>query len=160
MRYFNGDVDSLLANTTAVCVRNMKRSCGLRVSMKYLERRAPVEILRETGISVHRSSGETDVCEDLMGCLARGALGIVKLDCFFIKRQRDLFQKKHGEHTILVCGYDLDRRVFEIIDNEAARDVLYRRTTIEFDELRQAYGGLRAHVQLASPGNNRSHRLG
>lgn len=139
--YFGRDFRALLVNTIGICVRDVGRSRGLRVHVKYLERQTFDEVLGKHGISLHRCSGSADICNDLLESLSRGSLGIVKVDCYFVEKQRELFQRKHGDHTILVCGYDQERRFFEIIDNNAARAVQYRRTTIGFDELRAAYEG-------------------
>lgn len=141
LKYFDRDIHPVLANTVAFFERDAGRARGLRVRAKYLDRRALDEVLADSGVSMHQSSASADVCEDLLECLWQGALGIVKVDCYFVEKQRDLFHRKHGEHTILVCGYDEGRRQFEIIDNEAAYTVQYRRTTIGFDELRAAYAG-------------------
>jgi amino acid adenylation domain-containing protein len=141
VRYFGRDVNTFLANTIAVCRRDVGRARGLRLCMTYLERQALEELLTNAGIAVHRSSGTSDVCEDLLESLSQGAVGIVKVDCYFVQGQRELFQRKHGDKTILICGYDRDRRLFEIIDNDAGRFMRYRRTTIGFDELCAAYEG-------------------
>ncbi|HLG54333.1 MAG TPA: amino acid adenylation domain-containing protein [Vicinamibacterales bacterium] len=141
VRYFGRDLRAAVANTAAICVRDLERSRALRARVRYVERRPIDEVLADAGVSLRESSGTADICEDLLECLSQGSLGIVKVDCYFVERQRELFHQKHGDHTILVCGYDTERRIFETIDNDAARAVQYRRTTIGFDELREAYEG-------------------
>jgi hypothetical protein len=111
------------------------------VAVKYLESVPFGRLLADAGVAVRGSTGSEDVCGDLVAGLAQGALGIVKLDCYFIERHQDLFQTRHGDHTVLVCGFDRDRQVFDIIDNEPGRNILYRRATMGFDELRAAYDG-------------------
>ena len=66
------------------------------------------------------------------------------VDCFHISRKKELYQIKHGPHTTLVYGYELEKRIFYIVDNQESQDTNYQKNTISFDELEAAYNGYKS----------------
>jgi len=141
-RHFGGDVRLLVANCTSICeIADGEIPRGLRVRNRYLGVKEDDDVLRENGIEVRRFYDSADLCSDLVAYLSSGQLVIIKLDCFFVKRKRDLYQRKHGEHSVLVCGYDQRQKTFEVVDSENSQSVRYRVVTISFEELAQAYAG-------------------
>ncbi|MBZ9770994.1 non-ribosomal peptide synthetase [Mesorhizobium sp. CO1-1-8] len=140
-RHLGGDINTLTAVATGVCVRSPHRSHGLRVAVDYMESHPFYQVLTDMGMTVRRTADTRSICDDLVTALAQGELGIVKLDCYHVEQHEDLYQTRHGDHTVLVCGYDQQRHFFDIVDNQPGRNILYRRTTIAFDDLRAAYDG-------------------
>jgi hypothetical protein len=63
------------------------------------------------------------------------------VDCFYVAAAREFYQKKHLGHSLLVCGYDRPRRMFDIIDNQAISSYTYKRDRISFDALETAHAG-------------------
>lgn len=141
-RHFGGDIRLLVANCTSICeIADGEISRGLRVRNRYIGVKEDDDVLRENGIEVRRFCDSADLCSNLVAYLSSGQLVIIQLDGFFIKGKRDLYQKKHLGHSVLVCGYDQPRKIFNIVDSENSQSVRYRVVPISFEELARAYTG-------------------
>jgi hypothetical protein len=139
--YFGGDVRLLLANTTANCAIDERATRELQVQNQFYTFLPEKELLRRGGLAVESIASCGNVLETLCQTLSSGSLGIVKLDCFWVQRKKELFQKRHGEHSILVTGFDRSSRTFHALDSEGFDEALYRPITIGFMELEAAYAG-------------------
>ncbi|WP_167229049.1 non-ribosomal peptide synthetase [Massilia rubra] len=138
-RYLGGDLTRPMAASIGIVRRNAHRTHGLRVAVDYIESQAFYDVLADMGLTVRRSNATSAICEQLKSALARGELGVVKLDSFHVKQHGDLYQARHGDHTVLVTGYDTQQGMFDTIDNQPGRNVLYRSTKIGFVEMAAAY---------------------
>ena len=63
---------------------------------------------------------------------------IVGVDCFYIKERKETYKRSHQYHYILVYGYDLETKTFNIIDHSYLNDFNYMEKQIPIEELIQA----------------------
>ncbi|WP_245259074.1 acyl carrier protein [Salinarimonas rosea] len=143
-RHFGGDPNAVLAGCTSACEVSESASEALRVRVRYLRARPDEDVMREAGVAVDRVAPRGRLVEALIALLDAGDLGVVKLDCYHVERKEELFGLKHGEHTMLVDGYDRAARRFHGVDSDASDSAHYRPVTIGFEEIERACAGYEA----------------
>lgn len=59
---------------------------------------------------------------------------MVWVDCFYLSKRRDTFNKTHLAHCLLVHGYDSERQELIIFDHEYANDIKFAEKRIAYNE--------------------------
>ena len=140
IRYYGRQYRLFVANTIPVYVRD-EASRNVRFKNDYLTERTDEALHQLLGMKTELFFYSHDICNALIHHLSAGALLTVHIDCFYVSAKKELYQKKHGGHVMLVLGYDAEAKIFHVIDNQASLSTNYQRNTISFDELRVAYEG-------------------
>ncbi len=100
----------------------------------------PDDILfKSSGIQLMKKKIDSDFIEIICNFLADGKLVIVPVDMFELPNSNSTFQKIHSKHGVLVYGYNLERKVFYILDHDYINDYHYIKQCIGFDNLNNAY---------------------
>lgn len=147
IHYFGRNFQLLFANSNSIYEVD-ESSKNVRFRSSYVVDKSDQELFQALGIKVNKFYDSHDICEDLMNNLSQGALAIVKVDCYYIERKKELYLKKHGAHSVLVYGYDKKKQVFNIIDNQSIIGVNYQKNLMSFEELKTAYAGYIEHFNL------------
>jgi hypothetical protein len=140
IRYYGRQYRLFIANTIPVYIRD-ETSRNVRFKNDYLTERTDEALLQLLGMKSDSLFYSHDICNALIHQLSAGALVTVHIDCFYVSAKKDLYQKKHGGHVMLVFGYDAEEKIFHVIDNQATLSTNYQRNLISFEELRVAYEG-------------------
>jgi hypothetical protein len=140
LRYFGREVKLFIANATLTYAGNDVPG-EVKFKGNYQYEKPEDELLETLSIGANRFFAGQPLTTALIRYLSEGALAIVHVDCFYVAADREFYQKKHLGHSMLVCGYDRTRRLFDIVDNQAMSNCTYKRARISFDELETAHAG-------------------
>ncbi|MGD2089810.1 MAG: amino acid adenylation domain-containing protein [Candidatus Aminicenantes bacterium] len=140
IHYFGGNFQLLFANCNSIYEVD-ETSKNVKFKNSYISYKADQELFHALGLNVNKFFDSQNICEDLMYYLSQGALAIVNVDCYYVTRKKELYQKKHWSHSMLVYGYCKKDHLFHIIDNQKIMSMSYQKNAISFDELKTAYLG-------------------
>lgn len=71
----------------------------------------------------------------LMKLIAKGIPVIVGVDCYEMKERTDYYHKNHCRHFVMVYGFNIEKKIFNIIDHNYFNDYTFREKEMSFDEL-------------------------
>lgn len=60
---------------------------------------------------------------------------IVGVDCYYMKERREEYLKQHCKHFIMVYGYDLNRGVLNIVDQNYSNSLIFEEKEMEIEVL-------------------------
>lgn len=138
--HFGRNFQLLFANSIPVYEVD-ENATSVKVKNSYITDKTDPELYHALGIKVNKFFDNKSIIEDLKNYLSQGALAVVQVDCYYLARKKELYQKKHKPHSMLIYGYDVKEQLFYIIDNQDSQDTNYQKNTLSFDELRTAYKG-------------------
>ncbi|WP_218618662.1 non-ribosomal peptide synthetase, partial [Paenibacillus sp. P3E] len=102
------------------------------------------ELVSQEGIEVDMKSGLNCVIEEVMSCLKNRKPVILSIDCYEIK-MREEYKKNHSSHSILVYGFDENKKVINAIFQSENAGSSYMKHEITFQELKNAYRSYLIH---------------
>ncbi|MVO98607.1 SDR family NAD(P)-dependent oxidoreductase [Paenibacillus lutrae] len=70
---------------------------------------------------------------------------IVWVDCYYEPIRQDTFHQDHWMHSLLVYGFDDDKKIFNIIEHSFRGNLTYRPQTIGYEDLQRSYEGFLAN---------------
>lgn len=139
LSFFGGDPTLLAANLCATYELDTERRAGVAVRPGWVEAMPSDALLLQAGVAIGAANLKVDPCEAVLACLDRGALAVIKVDCFCLESRPHFYETKHAPDTFLVFGYDLALRRFDIIENDSLEAAIYSAGTISFDDLGVAH---------------------
>jgi amino acid adenylation domain-containing protein len=87
------------------------------------------------------------MAQELILELDLGRPVILRIDCYYCPNRIDTYRKTHLGHALTVYGYDLERKMFLILEQEHQDILMYQKAEISFADLEAAYyGGIDAHI--------------
>lgn len=121
---FNVDRDNILLNYFGVVEGGFK----LRKQDLYEEN----ELSRLSGFSCKKSNLNK---RKLINNINQNKVIIVGVDCFYLESRKDMYQKGHDSHFVLVYGYDLEKRTVNIVDHDYRNSFSYVEKIVSMDNL-------------------------
>lgn len=71
----------------------------------------------------------------LLKCIDKGRPVVVGIDCFFYESRPNTFNKFHEPHHVLVYGYDLENKVFNVVDPNYRNSYVYVEKIVPMENL-------------------------
>ena len=105
------------------------------------------ELLRDFGVEWHAMETGDSIQSKIIEDINDGSPIILYIDCFYEKMRRDTYGKKHLTHTITIYGYDLERRIFNIIEHDYLESEIYKKREISFEELEECHRGYKENIE-------------
>lgn len=100
-----------------------------------------VRLFSDMGLLVETKLKSDDVVEDIKQAINMENPVLLWIDSYYESIRKDVFEKYHLPHTILILGYDNDQQLFLIIEHEDRDSLSYKRRTIGFVDIRKCYDG-------------------
>ncbi|WP_068773785.1 SDR family NAD(P)-dependent oxidoreductase [Paenibacillus sp. FJAT-26967] len=77
----------------------------------------------------------------IKNAVSQGNPVIVWVDCYYEPIRQDTFHQDHWMHSLLVYGFDDDKKIFNIIEHSYRGNLTYRPQTIGYEDLQRSYEG-------------------
>ncbi len=151
VNHFKGNIDLFLANDVVSYKTGELGNTDLDV--EFASVRDFNEIQQMAGLSVVASNCTHHVGYKVIQSLSEGRPVIIPVDCFFETIRPDLYNKNHWPHTLLIYGYDLNKRVFQVIEHDDINSLAYRKQEIDFNVLEDCYNGFNKYFGASGEHN-------
>ncbi len=99
------------------------------------------EILDDLGVSVEAKEISKDIVKDIIDSIAEDKPVIISVDCFYSSLRKDLYNKEHLRHSLLIFGYDQTKGTFKIIEQENRDTIIFNEIDISFEDIVNSYKG-------------------
>lgn len=83
--------------------------------------------------------------ETIKNAINLGNPVIIWIDCFYSPIRKDVYQKYHWAHTLLVYGYDDSAGIFNIIEHEHRENLMYKHKVLEYEIVNRCNRGYVEH---------------
>lgn len=141
LRYFEKDIYSVMVENIALYRHANERHWQL--DLKYVSFLDLKQIVEQLGITVNMQESSDDLVGDIKRAISNGDPVIIWVDCYELPNRLDTYKRVHWEHTLLVYGYDDERNVFQIFDQQRRDHLRYEPTEISYESLVRANGAYR-----------------
>lgn len=99
------------------------------------------QIIEELGMRASIINQSSNITEDLIASISEGSAAIIWVDSYFEKLRKDTYMKKHLAHTLLVYGYSMEKKEFDILEHDNSQSKIYKKYTISFEDIENSYNG-------------------
>lgn len=137
---YGGDIGSVLSNDIIGYKFNRSQN-KTEFGIEFISEKTLEEVLETVGIDLERKFSTSDMLQDIVFSIAGGQLFILVVDCFYESIREDSYQKIHWPHTLCIYGYDLDRKVFNILEHDSINSILYKPAQISIKDALEASNG-------------------
>ena len=134
------NTNEILYNILFLYEYNTKTDEGtpkFQIKVNFFDQRE--NILNRMGIQIIKKAPAQDrIVTEIKKAIDNNSIVIMHIDLFYQKGRTYYYKEKHGYHTILIYGYDNEKKVFYTIDNIHGYDIY----EVNFDMLPEYYIGL------------------
>lgn len=94
-----------------------------------------------------------NIIDEVMRAVNNKNYIIVHIDCYYEDIRKDMYQKSHWTHALLIYGYDADKREFYILEHDNVNTLSYSRKVLKYDVLLECFNGYIKNFQkgMATP---------
>ncbi|XBX10052.1 BtrH N-terminal domain-containing protein [Enterocloster clostridioformis] len=110
---------------------------GYLSDIQYVSELNELQLLNNLGLEVNTQC--TNLIEDIKNSIDKNCPVIVAVDCYYLSIRKDLYQKEHWPHTLLVYGYDDERKIALVFEHPFRDSLEYVKKELQFNELEEAY---------------------
>jgi polyketide synthase PksJ len=139
---YSNKISSILVNEI-ICYDTPEQGDSLRITYQNVSQKSLSGILQEEGIGVITEPFCDKITEQIISDLTQQHPVIIYVDCYYEPFREDTYQIEHLAHTLLVYGFNDEKREFYIIEHVQKNTMSYGYTSIKFGDLVQAYYGYR-----------------
>ncbi len=100
-----------------------------------------LDVIKNIGINTEAKTHSENVISDTREAILRDRPVIIWVDCYYLSIRKDTYQKKHAPHTLLIYGYDDDRRMFQVIEHDRSENLTYKKTELPYEDVVNANKG-------------------
>ena len=137
VKHFGGNIGYFLANDMILYYFQNRQEFGVQYKSFWNEER----VYAACGISCTKKIKVQNVIEEAKKAIRRGRLVALWIDCYYESMRKDVYQKEHLPHSILLHGYDDKKEVFNIVEHSNRERLDYKHVTITYKELASCYQG-------------------
>lgn len=139
VNHFSKDITSYLVNNRIIY--QLDDNDELRV--KYLTFESAESIMRRQGIGVETRYFCSDLIPSVIKAIEAERPVIIWSDYYYNPLRTDVFHKEHGEHTLMVYGFDEARMEFQILEHTNRDSLNYSKQIISYNNLEITYNAYR-----------------
>jgi len=114
-----------------------------KIEVKYHPAKPIETILEQSGIIMDDSAPIGNLINDIVTSLSADKVVIVAVDCYYEPIRKEMFLKNNWAHSLLVYGFDMEKRLFYVLEHSGVYHLDYKAAEIGFDDLVNAYDGYR-----------------
>lgn len=141
--YFQESISPYISNE--IIMYNNKGKIGFGI--EYYSSKGIDQLLRETNIKCNTIDTSNNIINDICNSVSNNSPVIIWIDCFYAQIRNDTFSKIHWPHTWLIYGYDLSKKLFNIIEHSRREKLTYDKRTISSSDLVDSYLGYLKYFQ-------------
>lgn len=142
VRHFSKDILCFLSNDIPCFKYDEKSSMGFTgLIVEYLQEKDYTQILNEMGIIIQARSVKADLIKEIKSCINRSEPVIIWVDCFYEPLVKDMYQKVHSPHTVLIYGYNDMNKVCNVIEHANNENLYYSKYDMSYNDIRLSYNG-------------------
>lgn len=108
------------------------------------------QLSKDIGLGVDKKEPLNHLIESIIESIANNHAVIIWVDCFYESIRLDTYNKIHWPHTLLLCKYDEERRVFKTIEHDHIENLTYKECEIGVDDVFNCYKGFIENYQVSS----------
>ncbi|RCX09096.1 phosphopantetheine binding protein, partial [Anaerobacterium chartisolvens] len=113
----------------------------MKLSTDYIPREPITDIMERCGIRMDKCQYGGSITDNIEESIDRGKPVVLWVDCYYAPIRKDMYLKRHLEHTWLVYGYNKTKRIFNIIEHIHMENLNYEKQLISYDELTTSHNG-------------------
>lgn len=102
-------------------------------------------IFEQAGLRVDRRVNSDDIVNELIQCIAEEKPVVLWVDAYYESIRKDTYLKQHVDHTLLIYGYNLEEKLFHIVEHERRENLSYKNCSIPFADISQGLQGFVDH---------------
>jgi hypothetical protein len=95
----------------------------------------------EQGISTKCKIYTPKLKYDIIQSLKNNHPVIISINCFYESLREEFYLKKDWRHSLLVYGFDANKKIFHIVEHDHIDSPVYQNRIIDMDELCRSYEG-------------------
>jgi hypothetical protein len=140
VNYFNKNVTRFLVNDILVYKFEGKDE-DVALNVEYLPCLRIEQLLRLENMNMINKISCSDIIADIISSVSQNRPVIIWVDCYYESIRTDAYNKNHWPHTLLIYGYDMSRRLFNIIEHRHRNNLTYEKRTLSFEDVSNSYYG-------------------
>jgi polyketide synthase PksN len=106
------------------------------------------QISNYIGIMTETSKKSTaNLLSDIKNAITNRRPVIIWVDCFYESIRQDTYKKEHWMHTLLLYGFDDNRKVFFAVEHKFKENLTYTQCEISFKDVANSYEGFLANYK-------------
>ncbi|HEX9061733.1 MAG TPA: hypothetical protein VF941_16260, partial [Clostridia bacterium] len=138
INHFRSDINRILTNEIIVYdLENEKDDSSIRI--KYIPVLGQEDLINNLGLDVEMKES-CDIIDDAGISISEGRPVIIWIDSFYEPIRADTYMKMHNPHTLLLYGFDRNKKVFNIIEHKHRENLSYKKELIGYNDVIEAYG--------------------
>lgn len=139
-QYWEKDIIHIMTNDTIhYNILNVENKLNFEVLYTYSE--IINVVIEKYGIGLNAYLKCDKLSQSIVAALVKKRMIIVRVDCFYEPLREEMFQKQHWAHYLLVIGYDLEKKLFYVLEHSGINELDYTVQNISFFDLEKAYYG-------------------
>ncbi|URZ07046.1 SDR family NAD(P)-dependent oxidoreductase [Clostridium felsineum] len=142
VKYYKKDIGYIMANdviTYSYSDNNIK--------VKYNEIELMDNVVSSMGIKCNAEIKVENIIETTKNSIDKDNFVIVWIDVYYEVQRKEVYNKIHMPHTLLIYGYNDADKVFHIIEHKHKDSLSYRETIISYEDLINCYNGYLKNLQ-------------
>lgn len=140
IKKWNRNILQVVANELMTYEFNEKGNI-MSLTVNYQTIQELEQCLQNIGIHMNTTVKCTDVVKELKESIKKKKPVIICIDCYYSSIRKDMYQKEHWPHNILVYGFNDEEQSFNIIEHRNKESKGYQKMTIQYEDLKNAYEG-------------------
>ncbi|WDV45041.1 beta-ketoacyl synthase N-terminal-like domain-containing protein [Clostridiaceae bacterium M8S5] len=140
IKHFGGDVMRFMIND--IMTYNLAQTeNSINIDIKYNQIEEEETLYEDLAIECISMIYSEDIVGELINQINKERPAIIWIDCFYESIREQMYNKQHWAHTLLVFGYNLKNKTFDIIEHMHKDSLGYQKKSISFKELEACYEG-------------------
>ena len=138
IRHYNKSIMPFLVND--IITYNFDRDkSGVKLQAKFITVKDENTILDEMGITYSSKIASSDVIKDISVAISKDKPVIIYTDCYYESIRKDMFQKNHWPHCLLVFGYNNSAKRCHIIEHSDVNGLDYDKWVMDDVDIVNSY---------------------
>lgn len=136
LKYYNIDIYKYM--TEDVIVYDYHKKSGV-IDIRFIQNKSLQKILKEDHVQIATKKTCKNIIKKLVQAINENKPVIVTYDPYYNPARNDAYHKLHFNHSILVNGYNLDKRVIYALEHKQWENLNYEQSSIPFDTFKLCY---------------------
>lgn len=137
---YNKDIEKILVNDTILYTSEIGYE-DLGIDVEYIQHIPFEDIINDEGFELRTGKNSDDIIKDIIESITNDRPVIIWVDCYYESIRKDMYNKEHLAHTLLVYGYDKNEEVFHIIEHKHRDHNSYQKKVIGYDDIVNSHKG-------------------
>ncbi|MCR3761929.1 non-ribosomal peptide synthetase, partial [Clostridium felsineum] len=138
IKHYNKNILLFLINDVLVYDYNAEKAY---IDIQYIGCNPIKDILYEEGIDICGKDISNDIIDDIIKAIKKESPVIMTIDCYYSSIRQDTYKKIHWSHALLVYGFNLNTKKFNVIEHSHKDNLTYSKATMSFEDLKNSYLG-------------------